>query len=162
MENILQIYLGLFSLVFILYPFKVLFRWLTGLSKYKNVATSFITFGALVLIYLIFITLRSETTEGILRGALLTIPIFVLYLIIDLLKSNENNKFIKFIHHLVVRILVAILTFIIVFVFYSQQLHDLFFIKSLLIGIVYVCVILRRRTKKPRKNNIHENAIQSP
>ncbi len=78
------------------------------------------------------------------------------YLIIDLQKSNRHSKFIKFIHHLAVRIIVSVFTFILVLSFYSHQLHDALYIKSLLIAIVYIFVILRRRTKKTTrkvKNN---------
>ncbi|MET3207986.1 UNVERIFIED_CONTAM: Na+/pantothenate symporter [Paenibacillus sp. PvR008] len=163
MENILAVFMGLFALIFILYPFKVLVRWLAGFLKFKNVVTSFITFGTLALLYLIFITLRSQSIEDILRGALMAITVFVLYLIIDLQKSNEHSKFIKFIHHLAVRIIVSVFTFILVLSFYSQQLHDVLYIKSLLIAIVYVFVILRRRTKKSRKvKNNEDKGTSSP
>ncbi|MEC0182888.1 hypothetical protein P4H61_15500 [Paenibacillus peoriae] len=151
MEYILAVFIGLFALIFIVYPFKVLVRWLAGFLKLKNSATSFITFGTLTLLYLIFITIRSQSIEDILRGALIAIPVFVLYLIIDLQKSNEHSKFIKFIHHLAVRIIISVFTFILVLSFYSHQLHDVLYIKSLLIAIVYMFVILRRRTKKTRK-----------
>ncbi|MGM1022124.1 MAG: hypothetical protein ACQEXV_16640 [Bacillota bacterium] len=163
MEYIIAVFMGVFALIFILYPFKALVRWLAGFLKFKNVVTSFITFGTLALSYLIFITLRSQSIEDILRGALIAIPVFVLYLIIDLQKSNEHSKFIKFIHHLAVRIMVSVFTFILVLSFYSHQLHDALYIKSLLIATVYMFVILRRRTKKTRKvKNNEDKGTSSP
>ncbi|WP_342427850.1 hypothetical protein [Paenibacillus sp. FSL L8-0158] len=164
MEYMIEVFMGLFALILILYPFKVLVRWLLGFLNFKNAVTSFITFGTLALSYLIFITLRSQSIEDILKGALIAIPVFVLYLIIDLQKSNEHSKFIKFIHHLAVRIIVSVFTFILVLSFYYQQLHDIFYIKSFLIAIVYMFVILRRRTKKITRKvkNNEENETALP
>ncbi|MGG4217262.1 hypothetical protein ABEW32_03410 [Paenibacillus jamilae] len=162
MDNLAELYVGLFFMVFIIYPLKVFVRWLAGFLNYSNTMRSWITFIALTFIYLIFITQMASSADGIFRGIVSVTPIFLIYLVVDLQKNNPNSKLIKFIHHLAVRIIVSVLTFVLVLFFYSQRLHDYLFIKSLLIGIVYVCVILRRRTKKPRKNKIQENVIQSP
>lgn len=157
--NILGIILTWIFTILIVYPFKVLARWLVGFFKFKNINTSIITFGVLTLSYLIFITFRSQTIVDILKSALFTIPIFILYLVIDLKKSNEHTKFIKFIYHPIVKILISIPMFIVVLVFYSQQLHDPLYIKSFLIDLVYMFVILRRRNKKPKKIKIEGNGI---
>lgn len=146
----------IFSLL-IVYPFKVLVRWLVGFLKLNNTNISFITFIVLTLSYLIFTTLNSQTIIDIIKRVLFTTPIFVVYLVIDLQKSNEHSKFIKFIYHPAVQIIVSVLMFIAVLAFYSQQLHDVFYIKSLLIATVYMFVILRRRTKKTRKAKNNEN-----
>lgn len=146
----------IFSLL-IVYPFKVLVRWLVGFLKLSNSNTSFITFIVLTLSYLIFTTLNSQTIVDIIKRVLFTTPIFVVYLVIDLQKSNEHSKFIKFVYHPAVQIIVSVLMFIAVLAFYSQQLHDVFYIKSLLIATVYMFVILRRRTKKTRKVKNNEN-----
>ncbi len=146
----------IFSLL-IVYPFKVLVRWLVGFLKLTNTNTSFITFIVLSLSYLIFTTLNSQTIVDIIKRVLFTTPIFVVYLVIDLQKSSEHSKFVKFIYHPAVQIIVSVLMFIAVLAFYSQQLHDVFYIKSLLIATVYMFVILRRRTKKTKKVKNNEN-----
>ncbi len=88
----IEVFMGLFALILILYPFKVLVRWLLEFLNFKNVVTSFITFGTLALSYLIFITVRSQSIEDILKGASIAIPVFVLYLVIDLQKNNEEKE----------------------------------------------------------------------
>ncbi|MFK4167201.1 hypothetical protein ACI2LM_13225 [Paenibacillus lautus] len=159
MENIISLFLGWVAMMVVLYPIKVLIRWLTGFLGYKNSTRSWITLSALTSLYLIYIVSFNNDWNNALRSIIFTIPIFFVYLLVDLQKGNKSSKLINFLYHIATKIVLAIISFFLVMAFYVPILNDPLFIKPLAASIVYVCVILRRRTGKRKNKNLDERPI---
>ncbi|WP_339197759.1 hypothetical protein MKY95_07380 [Paenibacillus sp. FSL P4-0176] len=157
---------GIAVLSIILYPAKVLLRWLLGFFEYRNTLRSWITFIGLSIAYLIFITQYSGEWDAVIRGSLAVIPVFLMYLMVDLQKAKLHSKVVSFFHHIATRIVISIIAFGIVIIFYQQQFYqnnvdDHLFLISTPISIIYVCVIMRRRKKKVKIKRTASEAIES-
>lgn len=158
--------IGIAVLIIILYPAKVLLRWLLGFFEYGNTLRSWITFLGLSIAYLIFITQYSGEWDAVIRGSLAVIPVFIMYLMVDLQKGKPYSKVVSFFHHIATRIVISIIAFVVVISFYQEQFNqnnidDHLFLKSLGIYIIYACVIMRRRKKKAKIKRTASEAIKS-
>lgn len=165
MEIILDIIVSIIVGSIIFYPAKVLVQWLLGFFECGSTVRSWITFALLSTAYLIFIT-QSGEWDVVIRGSLAVIPVLLIYLMVDLQKGKQSSKAVSFFHHIATRIVISIVAFWVVIVFYQQQfdqydIDDHLFIKSMLIYIVYVCVIMRRRKKKIKRARTTSESLES-
>lgn len=145
------------------YPFNKIVRFILSKGNVPVISKAWLTFVIIALFQLFNLSTRLNNNEKLFDYILYALPALVFFLIIDILRVNENILLFKIIRNRWFRWITAIVLFLPIIatsknILSNLGINDIYYLYSLVIAILYLFIYL----KKPTKNKSNTIEITSP